>query len=109
MIEIKTSDEFTNILKNKNAVLAYFSNKKCSVCLSLKPKLNEVLTKKFPLLEKVYIDIEQLPIISADYQVFTVPVVLIFFEGKESVRKIRAFGIEEITSCIERPYKLLFD
>lgn len=109
MIEIKTNDEFANILKNKSAVLAYFSNKQCNVCQSLKPKLNEVLTKKFPLLEQVYVDVEQLPTLSANYQVFSLPVVLVFFEGKESIRKIRAFGIKEIANDIERPYKLLLD
>ena len=55
------------------------------------------------------IDISQTPDISAYYSVFTVPTVLIFFEGREFLRKSRNMSVAEITDAIRRPYNLMVE
>jgi thioredoxin-like negative regulator of GroEL len=109
MIAIQNESDLNKIINENEAVLAYFSHDRCNVCKTLKPKLTEELTKNFPKLTQVYVDIEKLPETAAQHQVFTVPVILIFFEGKESYRKARNVGIGEITDLITRPYALLFE
>lgn len=109
MKTIKSQAEFEAILKNNLGVLAYYSHEKCSVCKTLKPKISEYFSTHYPKMEQVYVNIENLPEVAALHSVFTVPVVLIFFEGKETYRKARSFGVQELAELVDRPYKLIFD
>jgi len=60
-------------------------------------------------MEQVYVDVEKIPDLAAQYSVFTVPVILIFFEGRETFRKARNVGVDELLNLVNRPYQLLFD
>jgi thioredoxin-like negative regulator of GroEL len=109
MKTIESINELESILKDNLGVLAYFSHEKCNVCKTLKPKLAEYFSNHFPKIQKVYVDIEKLPELAAQYSIFTVPVILIFFEGKETYRKARAIGVQELAELVERPYSIIFD
>lgn len=109
MKEITSKEEFDKILKEKSAVMAYFSHDKCNVCKVLKPKLSEALTNQFPKVEQVYVNIEKIPDLAGQHSIFTVPVVLLFLEGQENLRKSRNFGIGEVMDYIERPYSIMFE
>ncbi|MDA3853998.1 MAG: thioredoxin family protein [Bacteroidales bacterium] len=87
MKEITSKEEFDLLLKEKPAVIAYFSHDNCNVCKVLKPKLSEALTDQFPKVEQVYINIEKTPELGGQHSIFTVPVVLLFLEGQENLRK----------------------
>lgn len=108
MKTIESLEQFTNYVNGNQGLLAYFSHDKCNVCKTLKPKLSEEFTKHFPLIEQVYVDVEKLPDLAAQQSVFTVPVILIFFEGRETFRKARNVGIDELLNLVDRPYQLLF-
>lgn len=101
--------EFNTFIANAPAVLAYFSHEKCGVCKTLKPKVEDHFEQNFPKFDLVYINVELTPEISGQYSVFTIPTLLIFFNGKESLRKSRNFGIDELSQAAARPYSLLFD
>ncbi len=109
MKEITTTSEFEKILSENIAVMAYFSHDTCNVCKVLKPKLSEALTEHYPKIEQVYVNIERSPEIAGQQSIFTVPVVVIYFEGQESLRKSRSFGIGELMEYLERPYSIMFD
>jgi len=109
MRTILTLSEFNRVVAEKQAVLAYFSHEKCSVCKTLKPKLESHFKQQFPKFELVYVNIEHTPEISGQFSVFASPTLLIFFNGKESLRKSRNFGIDELSQAVSRPYSLLFD
>jgi thioredoxin-like negative regulator of GroEL len=106
---ISSKEEFDQVLKENAAVAVYFAHDNCNVCKVLKPKLSEALTEKFPKVEQVCIDIENTPELAGQHGVFTVPVVLLFLEGQELLRKSRNFGIGEVMDCIERPYSIMFE
>jgi len=93
----------------EKGVLLYFSSPSCSVCKVLKPKVSELLRIKFPLVHVRYVDIEKSPVISGQFRVFTIPTILIFFEGKEQVRYSRNISMQELESSIDRPYSLVFE
>ena len=109
MEPIVSIEEFSNVLKENEAVLAYFSTEICSVCKVLKPKVEEMISKSFPRIRAVYIQSDQLPELAAQLNVFTAPTVVVFFDGRESIRKSRAFGIDQLRGEISRPYDLLFE
>lgn len=109
METIESIELFNTLLSENTGVLAYFSHERCNVCKTLKPKLSEVFTENFPKIKQVYVDVENHPEISAQHSIFAVPVIIIYFEGKETYRKARNVGIDELVSLVERPYQMLFE
>jgi thioredoxin-like negative regulator of GroEL len=108
MKPIHSNQEFELILAENEAVLAYFSTENCSVCKVLKPKLSDMITESFPLLRMAFIESDKLPELAAQNRVFAAPTILVFFAGRETIRKSRAFGLDELYADIQRPYTLLF-
>jgi thioredoxin 1 len=96
-------------IDTEKGVLLYFSSDSCSVCKVLKPKVTELLHEKFPLMQSLYVDTEKCPVISGQFRVFTIPTILIFYEGKEQVRYSRNISMHQLEASIERPYNLVFE
>lgn len=91
---------------NFNGML-YFSNEKCSVCLSLWPKLFKMAEKKFPSLKLEKVD---LPFDAVNYpnlQVFNVPTLLVFLQGQEFIRLTGVFSLNELEAKLNRLVQLL--
>jgi len=109
MKAIHSISEFDLILAENDAVLAYFSTETCSVCHVLKPKVIEMVAEAFPKTKMVFIESDKLPELAAQYRVFTAPTVVVFFAGRETIRKSRAFGVDELCSEIQRTYSLMFE
>lgn len=108
MEPIQSLEEFRETVDKNTAVLAYFSTPACSVCTVLKPKVDQMISENFPQLKALSISSDQLPELAAQNRVFTAPIVLVFFQGRETIRKSRSFGIEELKAEIQRPYSILF-
>lgn len=105
---ITSREEFENYLADNAAVLAYFSTAACSVCKVLKPKVAEMVSQEFPLIKPVYVEIDRLPELAAQHRIFAVPTLLVFFDGKETIRKSRSFGLDELKEEIGRLYRIMF-
>lgn len=101
-------EKFQSLLTNEPAYLFYFSTESCDVGEALEPKIKNLLTEKFPKIVFQSIDLNFSPEISAYYNVFAEPTVLVFFEGKESIRKSRGISVVELEQAIDRLYKLIF-
>lgn len=108
MKPICSLEEFIETVENNQAVLAYFSTDSCSVCHVLRPKVEQMIARDFPQIKLIYIPSDLLPEVAAQNRVFTAPTVLVFFQGRETIRKSRAFGIEELKAEIQRPYSFIF-
>jgi thioredoxin-like negative regulator of GroEL len=109
MKSIQSLHVFEEILKKEDAVLVYFSTDICSVCKVLKPKVSEMIGNMFPEMKMVYIQSDQLPEVAAQNRVFAAPTIIVFFAGRETIRKSRAFGVDELRKKIERPYSMMFE
>ncbi|MBN1987971.1 MAG: thioredoxin family protein [Bacteroidales bacterium] len=92
----------------ETAIALYFTTPTCSVCHSLKPHVQKLLSSDFPKIQFHEVDIPSSPEVCGHFTVFTAPTLIIFFEGKEFKRFTRAFGVAELKQALERPYKLLF-
>ena len=106
--EINSFKAFSNLKENEPALLAYFSTDVCNVCKVLKPKVEELIQAEFPKIKLVYVRSDNLPEVAAQNQVFAAPTILIFFDGREYIRKSRNIGISELKQEIERPYSMMF-
>lgn len=101
--------EFNDYLKEKPAVLVYLSTEACKVCKVLKPKIKELVEKNFPKMDFLYIDCELQKEIAAQNTVFAVPTILVFFEGRENIRKSRSIGVDQLKEEIYRIYNIMFE
>lgn len=90
------------------AELKYFSHDNCSVCKVLLPKVKALIASEYPQMSFQYINIEENAQEAAEYQVYSAPTILIFFEGKEYYRFGRNVSLQQVDEAIQRPYSLLF-
>lgn len=102
-------DEIEAAINENEAALFYFSAPHCNVCKVLKPKLAEMLTEEYPRIQLFYVDIDKAPMISGQFRIFSIPTIMIFFEGKEYLRKSRNIGLTELSRELEKPYNLMFE
>jgi thioredoxin 1 len=100
--------QIVEYINSEPAVMVYFSHEECNVCKVLRPKVEEMLRKGFPDLKMMYCDTVKYPEIAAQRSIFAVPTILIFFDGREYIRKSRNISIEELYTLIERPYNMMF-
>jgi len=106
--EIDGTNSLASLIQGKDAVLVYFSTEECQVCKVLKPRVADLVESDFPLLGTAYADINRFPGFAAQHRVFTAPTIIVFFEGKEYIRKSRSFSLDELKSDIERIYNRMF-
>jgi len=106
--QVESFEAFLKLKEEEPALLAYFSTETCNVCKVLKPKVAELIQATFPEIKMVYIQTDKLPEVAAQNQVFAVPTLMVYFEGREYIRKSRNIGIGELEREIDRPYSMIF-
>lgn len=100
--------KFLEITETNKAVCFYLSTPECNVCKVLKPKVIELLEVDFPKISFCYINLNEAKEISGQLSIFSVPTVLVYFEGKETIRASRDMHLEELREQIGRYYKMIF-
>lgn len=105
---LDASDPFQAFLQQQPAAAVYFSGPDCSVCQVLKPKVLALLEQHFPQLALAEVDCSRASELAAQQSVFTVPTLVIYFDGRELLRKVRNFSLRELADELERPYALFF-
>ncbi|WP_243103933.1 thioredoxin family protein [Clostridium sp. JN-1] len=103
-----TNEDIKELLKNNEIVLVYFGSNNCNVCAAMKPKIEELL-KDYPKIKSTQVDIEKSLEVSAAYNIFTIPAILLFIEGKETIREAKYISLEDVDSKIGRYYNMLFE
>ena len=67
-----------------------------------------MVTGLFPEMALYYVDCETHADIAASQMVLSIPAIIVYFDGKETVRKVRNFALNELLEAIMRPYALFF-
>ncbi len=106
---INVLENLEDLIMTNTIVLVYFSTNSCSVGEALLPKVMDLIKSNFSKIIFCTIDLNESPEIAAHYHAFVEPTILVFFEGKETIRKSRNIGLYELQKAIKRPYKLIFD
>jgi len=99
--------EIQDIIKAEVGVLLYFSGENCSVCHALRPKFKELFDKEFSQIKQIYLDAHNNPQISANFQVFAIPTMLVFLDGREFIREGRAVSMYQLQQKLLRPYDIM--
>lgn len=107
VIEIKKNDNIENLINENIITVIYFTGSKCGACEVIKKRIEEIL-KEYSNVNCYEINGEENVDIAARYGVFSLPIVLLFVEGKEAIRVGRNIDFLEFERSIERYNSLLF-
>lgn len=102
-----TLEELQTTIRTEVGVLLYFSGENCNVCHALRPKFKEVFNKEFPQLKQIYLDAHENAEISAHYQVFSVPTMIVYMDEREFAREGRSVSMHKLTEQLKRPYTMM--
>ena len=100
-------EELQATIQQEVGVLLYFSGEQCSVCHALRPKFHALFEREFPQIEQLYLDAHANPEISAYFQVFSVPTMIVFLDGREFVREGRSVSLHQMREQLMRPYTMM--
>lgn len=107
MLILKNNSELNDLIENNSIAIIYFSGSKCGACEVIKTKVENMI-ENFPKIKSGEIDAEIHLEIAAKYNVFSLPIMLLFIEGKESIRLGRNLDLLELKEKLERYYKIIF-
>ncbi len=102
-----TLEDLQTTIRSEVGVLLYFSGENCNVCHALRPKFKEVFETNFPQLKQIYLDAHENAEISAYFQVFSVPTMIVFMDGREFAREGRSVSLHQMTEKLKRPYNMM--
>lgn len=101
MQAVHSLKDIKTTINEHRLTLLYISRLNCSVCHGLLPQVEELL-EEFPSIVSIQADADEIPEIAGEYSIFTVPVVLVFADGKEMIRKARFVPIGELREQLEK-------
>jgi len=107
MKSVESLAEIQEHIANEPFVLAYLSRPDCGVCVSLKPKVIEIV-EEFSDATAYYVDLDAIPEAAGEYSIFTIPGILVFVDGKESIREARYVSVDQLVDRMERLHALRF-
>lgn len=107
-MEISKLEDLQSFIQSNDALLVYFYNDNCAPCKSLRPKVLELIEQDFDKMHIVFVNSIHSEICS-QFGIFENPTILVFFEGKEFLRKGKYVSVQELSASIERYYNILFE
>lgn len=108
MNTINSIDELNILKNNSEMLLIYFGSDSCGVCMAMKPKIESLLAK-YPKIMSTKIETENSLELSAMHNVFTIPVIILYIQGKETIREARIISMEKLEQNISRYYELFYN
>ena len=95
-------------IKSNEALLIYFSSETCVVCKVLKPKIKDAFDTYYPKIKQLEIKIEENIELTRQLNIFSMPTILVYFDGQEFQRKERNISVQGLIEDIKKPYNMFF-
>ena len=93
-------------VKNNKAILLYFKNDKCAPCKALRTKIQKLVEQKFPQMKFEIVNSIEQPELTQTFNVYSNPTILVFFQGKEFIRKSAYISLPALEQEMNRLYQL---
>ncbi|RLL42042.1 thioredoxin [Oceanobacillus piezotolerans] len=103
-IHLSTINSVDQFINNHSLSFIYISRPNCSICHSLLPQVQELM-RKYPEIHTAQVDAAQLEEIAGKFSIFTVPVLLLFIEGKEYIREARIVHMDLLEEKLDKIYE----
>lgn len=105
--EAESLEELNKHVSENDLAFLFLYGQNCSVCHAVLPQIKPIV-ERYPEIETLQADVEKIPEISGKFTVFTIPVVLLFVDGREVMRFARFIEknkleeqLEKITSALK--------
>ena len=98
---IETLLEYERIKEQSKFSLFLFGSQACAPCKAIKEKIT-VWSETHPQVFTGYISIDNDISLAAQENILGAPAILVFVEGKEAIRKIGYFSLEEVFTALDR-------
>lgn len=108
MKSVSSLDELAGIIAAEPFVLVYLSRPECGVCVALRPKITELIAR-YRHAVAWYVDLDALPEAAGQHEIFTIPGILVFVDGKETIREARYISVDDLESRLDRLHGLRFE
>ncbi|MBP1043873.1 thioredoxin family protein [Vagococcus sp. BWB3-3] len=95
--KVSTLADARRYIQEEQLVFLYIGQPNCSVCHSLKPQVERLL-ESYDDVTMLEIDALEVPEVAEAFNVLTVPVLLLFVEGREYLRKARIIHTKEFSA-----------
>ncbi|MCO5388618.1 thioredoxin family protein [Desulfosporosinus sp.] len=96
---IETKEHLEQLMAEEKQVILYFSSLDCNVCQAVFPKLMS-LAEGYPI-KVIKISVVEQTEIAGQSSVFTVPTILIFYEGREILRESRFIDFLKVERTLD--------
>jgi len=107
-IQLTTSDEIDLFIETNQLSFLYISRQNCSVCHGLMPQVEKMMNH-FPAIKLGHVDADEVMEVTGKFSVFTVPVLILFVDGKEYLREAHIVHLDLLTEKIKKIYKNVVD
>ena len=98
---IETLTEYQTLKEQEKFSLFLFGSQACAPCKAIKEKIT-IWSETHPQVFTGYISIDNDISLAAQENILGAPAILVFVEGKESIRKIGYFSLEEVFTALDR-------
>ncbi|MGL4849855.1 MAG: thioredoxin family protein [Clostridium sp.] len=106
MVKVNSINEINEYIKNNPITILYFTGFDCGACEAIKFKVENIL-KEYPKITGIELSGEKYPEIAANFNVFSLPLLILFVNKKETLRYGRAIDLLEFEKTIYRYNNLL--
>ena len=97
-------EEINTFIEDKRLTFLYIGRTNCGVCQALLPQV-QALMQDYPEIMLGHINADHVEEVAGAFLVFTIPVLLLFFEGKEYVREARIVHMDLFKEKIDKIYE----
>lgn len=101
MEEMTRQEAVEQQIKEKDLVILYFTGSACGACEVIKMKVESVLCQ-YPSVQAIEINGAKYPEVAACYEVYALPLIILFVQGKESIRVGRNLDLLEFERKLVR-------
>ena len=98
---IETLTEYQTLKEKEKFSLFLFGSESCAPCKAIKEKIT-IWSETHPQVFTGYISIDNDISLAAQENILGAPAILVFVEGKEAIRKIGYFSLEEVFTALNR-------
>lgn len=108
MITLTSLTSVEKFIRDHQFSFLYVSRTNCGVCHAILPQLKDLL-KEFPLIQLGHINADDLEEIAGHFSIFTVPALLLFVDGKETIREARFVHMQSLQEKISKIYNMFVE
>ncbi len=106
MQQLHTIEELKTYIKQDGLSILEIASSSCAPCSSIKRKIED-WAAGYPHIRTAFAEIEEIPEITGQLQIFTAPAVLVFADGKRCIEQAGYFSMDEVFRQIERYIELM--